>query len=256
MKTLIILVSLIFSTCSKSAEHPGDLRQRPTGIDAPATPTRPPTDAEKGEAHLRTLCKQSDAVLNSRRVMSASIPNLPLTKVIPEDLPKAIIATEHLWIPKRENKETPEMVVDHILSTIGRKGLGIYARTISSAEAVGFAQFKRTTYHLLRRRYRQADLNPSFQAGMKDEVNAVTAIRLYCDSALLSLSENQRLALLRSPETLRRFMLVAYNAGGNAAKRALESGALSGTTNGTLVKETRAHLKKYEMYRSFVTDIG
>lgn len=206
------------------------------------------TDAEKGEDHLRKICAQGKSALKNRGVVSRAFPGQSVCTAIPDDLPRTIIAAEHIWIPEKKRGETSTSVVNSVLSKIGRQGSRAYAGDRSRTEATGLAQIQSGSYHLLRRRYHEARLNPSFQAGMTDQTNVVAAIYLHCDAALAILTERQRAALLRSPNLMRRYLVAAYNAGAGKARAALESGSLVRMDERRLPRETLTHLEKGRMY--------
>lgn len=254
MKRLFIVLTFV-SLCATSfgasprrhgmhQPHPITVSEAPKAVEK--------TDAEKGEDHLRKICAQGKASLNSRGVASRAFPDQSVVKAIPDDLPRTIIAAEHIWLPKTNRGETPESVVTSVLSKIGRKGSRAFTGEKSKADATGLAQITPSSYHLLRRRYHEAGLNPSFGGGMTDGANVVETIYLHCDAALSILTERQRAALLRSPDLMRQYLIAAYNAGPGKARAALESGSLTRMDNGSLPKETVTHIKKGELYLAVV----
>ncbi|NTW15311.1 MAG: lytic transglycosylase domain-containing protein [Candidatus Moranbacteria bacterium] len=261
MKTLIILISLIFSTCSPKSGHPGNSDRTPIGVDAPPAPTRPPIDTDasrKGFIHLRKVQQRAEETLRARNVESRAYPGESLADVYRKHLSGMTVTTtviEHVGMPNKKRKETPETVIRQVLEKIGREGSRAYATSTSYAGARGNGQLMRSTYLYLRNLYPNARLNPSFQIGASDEVNAAMATMLHYDATLAALTEQQRNDLRRRPELMREYVVAAYNGSGKA-KKALESGNMTRLDRRRLAPSTTGYLKKYTMSETHLGAVG
>lgn len=253
---VLATLTLLASLTTTNAHGQKKTRDRAFDEETPAAPTVTEkgtgTDAGKGADHLQRISAEASSMLRARGVMSHAFPNRSVSDVIPQDILAAIPVIEHVDGSKIRDKG-PWAAVREVLSSIGRKGLGSYAATRSRAGAHGLFQYMPGTYDGIRKKYPKARLIPSFFDGMKNETNAAMAAYLLLDESLASVEPHRREALMQSPETLRRFLATAYNAGSRRAVSALESGSRNRTrlnlNHRNLPRETQAYLRKLAAYQ-------
>jgi len=216
-----------------------------------AAPTLPEagngTDAGKGADHLREISAKAAEALRSRGVMSRAFPGRSVADVIPSEILTVLPVIEHVDSSKMR-REGSGSAVRAVLSFIGRKGSGSYSASQSRAGAHGLFQLMPQTYSGIRRKHPDAGLILSFSEGMRNEVNAAMAVYLLLDESLAGVEKNRRQTLVQSPETFRKFLAAAYNAGYPRAVSALrsENGKTSWLTfnHWELPRETRGYLWK------------
>ncbi|NTW13937.1 MAG: lytic transglycosylase domain-containing protein [Candidatus Moranbacteria bacterium] len=252
LATLTLLASLSTTNAYCQKAKKGHASDEETSAAPMTSETGTGTDAGKGADHLHRISAEASNSLRQRGVMSRAFPNRSVSDVIPRDILSAIPVIEHVDGSKIRNEGSWAAIRD-VLSVIGKKGRGSYAATRSQAGAHGLFQYMPGTYAGIRRMYPEARLISSFSEGMKNEVNAAMAAYLLLDESLSGVDKGQRDALMRSPETLRRFLATAYNAGGRKAVSALESGSRNRPrlelSHRNLPRETQAYLRKLAAYR-------
>jgi hypothetical protein len=250
LATLTLLASLSTTNANCQKKMKGRTFDEEPSATPAASKTGTGTDAGKGADHLRRISAEASNNLRRRGVMSRAFPSRSVTDVIPRDILTAIPVIEHVDASKIRDDGSHAAVRD-VLSFIGRKKPGSYAA--SNKGASGLFQIMVNSYAGIRKRYSEAQLDPSFSQGMRNETNAAMAAYLLLDESLASVEKNRRDTLMQSPETLRRFLATAYNAGSRRAVSALESGSRNNMqlelSHRNLPKETQAYLRKLAAYR-------
>jgi hypothetical protein len=106
---------------------------------------------------------------------------------------------------------------DEVLSQYGLKQEEAYRYSVSSANALGPMQFTNRrgngTYSLVVRRCPRAKLDPVFESGATDLLNAMKAAICLLDLELAQMRRDIRLAYRSSPAVLGIFPVAAYNGG-------------------------------------------
>jgi hypothetical protein len=119
--------------------------------------------------------------------------------------------------------EKQALAFDDVLSQYGLKREEAFRYSVSSAKALGPMQFTNRkgngTYALVVRRCPGARLDPIFERGATNLLNAMKAAVCLLDLDLAGMSTDIRLAYRANPEVLGIFPVAAYNGGGrNVAK--------------------------------------
>src|SRR6201999_3537954 len=104
-----------------------------------------------------------------------------------------------------------------VLSQYGLKKEEAFRYSISRANALGPMQFTNSkghgTYTTVVKRYPAARLDPSFESGATNLLNAMKAAVCLLDSNLAQMRKDIRIAYRANPEVLGIFPVAAYNGG-------------------------------------------
>jgi len=107
--------------------------------------------------------------------------------------------------------------IDEVLSQYGLKREEAYRYSVSSAAALGPMQFTNGkgngTYAMVVRRCPEANLDPSFERGATDLLNAMKAAICLFDIELFQMRSDIRVAYRDNKEVLGIFPVAAYNGG-------------------------------------------
>jgi len=113
--------------------------------------------------------------------------------------------------------EKQALAFDEVLSQYGLKQEEAYRYSVSSAKALGPMQFTNRrgngTYALVVRRCPGARLDPSFESGATNLLNAMKAAVCLLDLELAGMRADIRLAYRANPPVLGIFPVAAYNGG-------------------------------------------
>jgi hypothetical protein len=113
--------------------------------------------------------------------------------------------------------EKQALAFEEVLSQYGLKQDEAYRYSVSSAKALGPMQFTNRrgngTYSLVVRRCSRAKLDPKFESGATNLLNAMKAAVCLLDLELAAMRPDIRLAYRANPEVLGIFPVAAYNGG-------------------------------------------
>ena len=174
-----------------------------------------------GKDFLIATASKAIAELRLARVPSAAFPGELLADVIPPQVITTLAVIEQTDDGDYMDKQA--LAFDDVLSQYGLKREEAFRYSVSSAKALGPMQFTNRkgngTYSLVVRRCPGAKLDPVFERGATNLLNAMKAAVCLLDLDLAGMSTDIRLAYRANPEVLGIFPVAAYNGGGrNVAK--------------------------------------
>ena len=180
-----------------------------------------PAFVSGGKEFLLATAHKAIEELSRAQVPSAAFRGELLADVIPPQLITTLAVIEQT--DDRDYVEKQELAFDEVLSQYGLKREEAYRYSVSSAKALGPMQFTNRkgngTYALVVRHCAGARLDPSFESGATNLLNAMKAAACLLDLDLADMREDIRLAYRANPEVLGIFPVAAYNGGGrNVAK--------------------------------------
>jgi hypothetical protein len=154
-------------------------------------------------------------------VPSAGYPGELLADVVPAELITTLAIIEQTDDAEYSSRKAGAF--EQVLSHYGLKREEAYRYSVSSASALGPMQFTNRkgngTYALVVRRCRGAGLNPDFERGATDLLNAMKAAICLIDIELSQMRSEIRLAYRDNPLVLGIFPVAAYNGGPRNATR-------------------------------------
>lgn len=176
----------------------------------------------KGELYLDSIIDEAYRYLEKKNVLSRSFPQKEVTEIVPKDLIKNLIVTEHLPF---DTSKTVKERVNTVFAILGANKETAYNYTVSEKNAVGVAQFIRSTYDKIVKLYPEAKLDPNFHSGTRNHISAIVAMILLCDvNAALVKKSNLDISLAR-----------LYNGG-----------------TGKIMPETVKYLEKYKLVKKII----
>jgi hypothetical protein len=180
-----------------------------------------PAFVSKGKEFLTATARKAIEDLRVAQVPSAAFHGELLADVIPLQLIATLAVIEQT--DDRDYVEKQALAFDEVLSQYGLKQEEAYRYSVSSAKALGPMQFTNRkgngTYALVVRRCPGARLDPRFESGATNLLNAMKAAACLLDLDLAGMREDIRLAYRANPEVLGIFPVAAYNGGSrNVAK--------------------------------------
>jgi hypothetical protein len=180
-----------------------------------------PAFVSGGKEFLLTTAHKAIEELRLARVPSAAFRGELLADIIPPQLITTLAVIEQT--DDKDYVEKQALAFDEVLSQYGLKRDEAYRYSVSSAKALGPMQFTNRkgagTYSLVVRRCPGARLDPSFESGATNLLNAMKAAACLLDLDLADMREDIRLAYRANPEVLGIFPVAAYNGGSrNVAK--------------------------------------
>jgi hypothetical protein len=123
----------------------------------------------------------------------------------------------------RDYVEKQEVAFDEVLSQYGLKQEEAYRYSVSSARALGPMQFtnrrRNGTYSFVVRRCPEARLDPVFETGATNLLNAMKAAICLLDIELAQMRSDIRTAYRKNPQVLGIFPVAAYNGGPRNVKK-------------------------------------
>jgi hypothetical protein len=168
-----------------------------------------------GKEFLISTARQALEELRLAQVPSAAFPGELLADSIPLQLVTTLAVIEQT--DDRDYQEKQALAFDEVLSQYGLKQEEAYRYSVSSANAIGPMQFTNRrgngTYSLVVRRCKGAGLDPNFERGATNLLNAMKAAVCLLDLELAAMRENIRVAYLANPAVLGIFPVAAYNGG-------------------------------------------
>ena len=174
-----------------------------------------------GRDFLLATAGKSLEELRVAHVPSAAFPGKLLADVIPPQVVTTLAVIEQT--DDRDYREKQEVAFEEVLSQYGLKEDEAYRYSVSSAKALGPMQFTNRrgngTYSLVVRRCLGARLDPVFESGATNLVNAMKAAICLLDLELAAMRSDIREAYRDNPLVLGIFPVAAYNGGPRNVKK-------------------------------------
>jgi hypothetical protein len=168
-----------------------------------------------GKEFLISTARQAIEELRLAQVPSAAFPGELLADSIPLQLVTTLAVIEQT--DDKDYVEKQALAFDEVLSQYGLKQEEAYRYSVSSANAIGPMQFTnrkgKGTYALVVRRCPAASLDPNFERGATNLLNAMKAAVCLLDLELAAMRKDIRTAYLANPPVLGIFPVAAYNGG-------------------------------------------
>ena len=174
-----------------------------------------PGFVSSGKEFLVATARKAMEELRLAKVPSAAFSGELLADAIPLQVITTLAVIEQT--DDRDYAEKQALAFDEVLSQYGLKQEEAYRYSVSSAKALGPMQFTNRkgngTYALVVRRCPGARLDPRFESGATNLLNAMKAAVCLLDLELAAMREDIRLAYRANPEVLGIFPVAAYNGG-------------------------------------------
>ena len=174
-----------------------------------------PIFVSSGRDFLLSTARKATEELRAAQVPSAAYPGELLADVVPAEVITTLAVIEQT--DDADFVEDEEEAVNEVLSQYGLKLGEAYRYSVSKAAAIGPMQFTNRrgngTYALVVRRCPGARLDPNFERGATNLLNAMKAAICLLDIELSQMRSDIRLAYRANPEVLGIFPVAAYNGG-------------------------------------------
>src|SRR5580692_10946823 len=174
-----------------------------------------PGFVSSGREFLVATARKAMDDLRLAKVPSAAFPGELLADAIPLQVITTLAVIEQT--DDRDYAEKQAVAFDEVLSQYGLKQEEAYRYSVSSAKALGPMQFTNRkgngTYALVVRRCPGARLDPRFESGATNLLNAMKAAACLLDLDLADMREDIRHAYRANPQVLGIFPVAAYNGG-------------------------------------------
>jgi hypothetical protein len=174
-----------------------------------------PAFVTAGKEFLVRTARKALEEVRLANVPSAAFPGELLADVVPVELIATLAVIEQT--DDRDYVEKQGLAFDEVLSQYGLKQEEAYRYSVSSARALGPMQFTNRrgngTYALVVRRCPGAKLDPVFERGATNLLNAMKAAACLLDLELAGMRPDIRLAYRTNPAVLGIFPVAAYNGG-------------------------------------------
>ena len=168
-----------------------------------------------GKDFLTATAAKALEELRLAKVPSAAFSGELLADVIPPEVVTTLAVIEQT--DDRDYLEKQSVAFDEVLSQYGLKEEEAYRYSVSVAKALGPMQFTNRrgngTYSLVVRRCPGAKLDPMFERGATNLLNAMKAAVCLLDLELSSMRSDIREAYRKNPVVLGIFPVAAYNGG-------------------------------------------
>ena len=180
-----------------------------------------PAFVNAGKAYLLDTAHKAIAELREARAPSLAYPGESLADIVPPEVITTLAVIEQT--DDSDFAEKGEDAFDEVLSQYGLKRGEAYRYSVSRASAIGPMQFTnakgRGTYAMVVRKCPAARLNPDFELGATDLLNAMKAAICLFDLDLADMSAEIRSAYHDNMPVLGIFPVAAYNGGGRNVKK-------------------------------------
>ena len=174
-----------------------------------------PGFVSSGKEFLIATAGQALEELRLAKVPSAAFPGELLADAIPPQVVTTLAVIEQT--DDRDYREKEEVAFEEVLSQYGLKEDEAYRYSVSSAKALGPMQFTNRkgngTYAMVVRRCPGARLDPKFESGATNLLNAMKAAVCLLDLDLAAMRSDIREAYRKNPVVLGIFPVAAYNGG-------------------------------------------
>ena len=168
-----------------------------------------------GKDFLVATASKALEELRAAKVPSQAFPGQLLAEAIPLQVVTTLAVIEQT--DDADYVEKQAVAFDEVLSQYGLKQDEAYRYSVSSAKALGPMQFTNRrgngTYSLVVRRCRGAKLDPVFETGATNLLNAMKAATCLLDMELAGMRADIREAYRNNPVVLGIFPVAAYNGG-------------------------------------------
>jgi hypothetical protein len=168
-----------------------------------------------GKEFLIATASEALEQLRLAKVPSAAFPGELLADAIPPQVITTLAVIEQT--DDRDYVEKQSVAFDEVLSQYGLKEEEAYRYSVSSAKALGPMQFTNRrgngTYSLVVRRCPGAKLDPNFERGATNLLNAMKAAICLLDLEVSGMRADIREAYRENPVVLGIFPVAAYNGG-------------------------------------------
>jgi len=177
--------------------------------------TLDPLFVSGGKEFLLATAQRAIEELRVAKAPSVAFPGALLADVVPAEVLTTLAVIEQTDDTDFVKKKAG--AVDEVLSHYGLKREEAYRYSVSSAAALGPMQFTNRkgngTYALVVRRCPKAKLDPNFERGATDLLNAMKAAICLFDIELFQMRSDIRFAYRDNKEVLGIFPVAAYNGG-------------------------------------------
>jgi hypothetical protein len=174
-----------------------------------------PGFVSSGKEFLVATARKAMEELRHAEVPSAAFPGELLADAIPLQVVTTLAVIEQTDDADYLKKQS--LAFDEVLSQYGLKQEEAYRYSVSSANALGPMQFTNRrgngTYALVVRRCPRAKLDPRFESGATNLLNAMKAAVCLLDIELAQMRADIRRAYRDNPAVLGIFPVAAYNGG-------------------------------------------
>jgi hypothetical protein len=168
-----------------------------------------------GKDYLVATAARAIEELRRAQVPSKAFPGELLADAIPPEVVTTLAVIEQT--DDRDYVEKQSVAFDEVLSQYGLKQEEAYRYSVSSAKALGPMQFTNRrgngTYALVVRRCPGASLDPVFERGATNLLNAMKAAICLLDLEIAGMRADIREAYRKNPVVLGIFPVAAYNGG-------------------------------------------
>jgi hypothetical protein len=177
--------------------------------------TLDPLFVSGGKEFLLNTARRAIEELRLAKAPAVAFPGKLLADVVPAEVLTTLAVIEQTDDSDFVKKKAGAF--DEVLSHYGLKREEAYRYSVSSASAIGPMQFTNRkgngTYALVVRRCPEAKLDPNFERGATDLLNAMKAAICLFDIELSQMRSDIRLAYRDNMEVLGIFPVAAYNGG-------------------------------------------
>jgi hypothetical protein len=174
-----------------------------------------------GREFLLSTAQQANDELRRANVPSIAFPGEALADVVPASVIATLAVIEQT--DDQEFIRNQEEAFNEVLNQYGLKRDEAYRYSVSRASAIGPMQFTNRrgngTYALVVRRCPAAGIDPNFERGATDLLNAMKAAICLFDIELAQMRKEIRAAYLDNKEILGIFPVAAYNGGPRNVKK-------------------------------------
>jgi len=180
-----------------------------------------PAFVSSGKEYLVATARKAIEELRRAQVSSVAFPGALLADSIPVALITTLAVIEQT--DDADYYEKQAVAFDEVLSQYGLKQEEAYRYSVSRADALGPMQFTNRrgngTYAFVVRRCRGANLDPVFERGATNLLNAMKAAVCLLDLELAGMGAEIRSAYRDNPAVLGIFPVAAYNGGPRNVKK-------------------------------------
>ena len=177
--------------------------------------TLDPLFVSGGKEFLLDTARRAIEELRLARAPSVAFPGLLLADAVPAEVLATLAVIEQTDDADFVKKKAGAF--DEVLSHYGLKREEAYRYSVSSAAAIGPMQFTNRrgngTYAMVVRRCPEAKIDPNFERGATDLLNAMKAAICLFDIELFQMRSDIRAAYRSNMEVLGIFPVAAYNGG-------------------------------------------
>ena len=172
-----------------------------------------------GKETLDANVKEAYDAYRAAGIRSRAFPDRLLVDVISKEQLETIAVIEHLSEGSLFGSN-PRLAMESVFVVLGGNQDDAYAYSRSSMGAKGLFQFIPSTYKLMAAR-KELGLDPDFETGMADPVNAIKAAVAYLDAELAGMPLAVKDLYYVNNDRVIEYLAAAYNGGGTRIRRAV-----------------------------------